>query len=230
VPGSRKGPRANQKERTRAAIVDAAVRLLRDGGTPSVAEAAEAARVSRATAYRYFPKPEDLLLEIAAVTPAVAPVESALATLASSDVEQRLAVLQETFHRVVLAEEAQMRTALRAYLDTWLAGRRKGERAMPVREGRRVRWLETVLSPARRELSEKQRRRLQAALALTLGMDAFIVMKDVCRLSDGEAQDVLRWAAQALLRAGLGEARGAPRRAARATGRPRTSRKVGARS
>lgn len=228
MPASRKDPRANQKERTRAAIVEAAVRLLRDGGTPSVAQAAEAARVSRATAYRYFPKPEDLLLEIAAVTPAVAPVESALAALASPDVEQRLAVLQEAFHRVVLAEEAQMRTALRAYLDTWLSGRRKGDRAMPVREGRRMRWLETVLSPARRELPEKQRRRLQAALALTLGMDAFIVMKDVCRLSDADAQEVLRWAAQALLRAGLAEARGAPRRAARTVARRRTSRRIGA--
>lgn len=210
MPASRKDPRANQKERTRGAIVDAAARLLRDGGTPSVAQAAEAARVSRATAYRYFPRPDDLMLEVAGITPAMAPVEAALADLGSAGVEQRLAVLQETFHRIVLAEEPQMRTALRAYLDTWLAGRRKTARATPVREGRRMRWLDTVLSPARRELTERQRRRLQAALALTLGMDAFIVLKDVCRLSDGEAQDVLRWAAQTLLRAGLDEARGAP--------------------
>jgi len=232
VPASRNDPRANQKERTRAAIVDAAARLLRDGGTASVAQAAEAARVSRATAYRYFPKPDDLVLEVAAVTPAMAPVESALASLASADVAERLAVLQEAFHAVVLVEEAQMRAALRAYLDTWLSGRRKSGRPTPVREGRRMRWLDTVLAPARRELSEKQRRRLQAALALTLGMDAFIVMKDVCRLDDDEAKSVLRWAAQALLRAGLDEAHGAPPRSTTARApASRTSRKrVGARA
>lgn len=211
---SRHDPRANQKQRTRAAIVEAAARLLRDGGSPSVAQAAAAAKVSRATAYRYFPTPEDLLLEIAAVTPAMAPVEAAMAGLESDDAEQRFFLLQDTFNPIVLAEEAQMRTALRAYLETWLASRRKGEKAPPLREGRRMRWLDTVLEPARRGMPKQHWQRLKAALALTLGMDALIVMKDVCRLKDREAQEVLRWAAQALLRAGLDEARRAtPRKA-----------------
>lgn len=205
TPASRSDPRANQKERTRAAIVDAAARLLRDGEAPSVARAAEEAKVSRATAYRYFPKPEDLLIEVAAVTPAMAPVEAALASLPPQDVERRLAVLQDTFHRVVCAEEAQMRTALRAYLDNWLTGRRAGADPPPLREGRRMRWLDRVLEPVRVQLPAKDLRRLKAALALTLGMDALVVLKDVCRLKDPEAQEVLRWAARALLRAGLDE-------------------------
>ena len=98
-----------------------------------------------------------------------------------------------------------MRTALRAYLDIWLASRRNGQQAPPVREGRRMRWLDEALAPARVNMPRKQWQRLKAALALTLGMDAFVVLKDVCRLKDDEAQDVLRWAAQTLLRAGLGE-------------------------
>ena len=205
-------PRANQKQRTRAAIVEAAARLIRDGGSPSVAQAAEAAKVSRATAYRYFPTPDDLLLEVAAITPAMAPVEAALAALESGDIAERFLVLQDTFNPAALAEEAQMRTALRAYLDIWLTSRRKGEQAPPLREGRRMRWLDTVLEPARRGLPKQQFQRLKAALALTLGMDALIVMKDVCRLKDAEAQAVLRWAAQALLRAGIGEVPAATRR------------------
>ena len=213
----RPDPRANQKQRTRAAIVEAAVRLVRAGGSPSVAAAAEAAKVSRATAYRYFPTPEDLLLEVLSVTPAMAPVEATLAGLASLDPEERVLRLQSTFNPIVLAEEAQMRTALRSYLDHWLANRRKGDEALPVREGRRMRWLGAALEPARRSMPKAQWRRLQAALALTLGMDAMVVMKDVCRLNDAEAQEVLRWAAQALLRAGLGERSTAPR----VTRRPR---------
>jgi len=212
MPAASHDPRANQKQRTRAAIVEAAARLLRDGGSPSVAQAAEAAKVSRATAYRYFPTPEDLLLEVAAVTPAMAPVEAAMAGLESDDVAERFLLLQDTFNPIVLAEEAQMRTALRAYLETWLARRRKGERALRVREGRRMRWLDTVLAPARHGMPKPHWQRLKAALALTLGMDALIVMKDVCRLKDQEAQEVLRWAAQALLRAGLDGARRAPLR------------------
>ena len=76
--------------------------------------------------------------------------------------------------------------------DTWLTSRRKGAKAPPLREGRRMRWLDTVLEPARGRVPGKQWQRLKAALALTLGMDAFIVMKDVCRLKDEEAQEVLR--------------------------------------
>jgi AcrR family transcriptional regulator len=72
--------RANQKSRTRAALVEAAARLLRDG-PPTVAEAADAARISRATAYRYFPTQEALLVEVADLAPVVAPVEDVLANL-----------------------------------------------------------------------------------------------------------------------------------------------------
>jgi hypothetical protein len=56
----------------------------------------------------------------------------------------------------------------------------------------------------------------RAALALTLGSEALVVMRDVCRIDDdSEAAKVLEWAATALLRAGLAEARAARRRRAR---------------
>jgi AcrR family transcriptional regulator len=199
-------PRANQKQRTRAAIVEAAARLLRAGQAPSVADAAEAAKVSRATAYRYFPTPEALHLEIASITPAFAPIDSFLAELDTSDVAQRVLRLQDKANAITFAEEAQMRMALRVYLDTWFASRRNGADAPALREGRRMRWLDRALEPARRSMQRQHWQRLRAALALTLGGEAMIVMKDVCRLGDAEARDVLRWAAEALLQsASLGK-------------------------
>ena len=63
-----------------------------------------------------------------------------------------------------------------------------------------------ALEPARAQLSEAQWRRLRAALALTLSIEAVVVMKDVCRIEENEALAVLRWAAVVLLRAGLDEA------------------------
>ena len=45
------------------AIMEGARKLLREGKIPSVADAAEAARVSRATAYRYFPTQSALIQE-----------------------------------------------------------------------------------------------------------------------------------------------------------------------
>jgi AcrR family transcriptional regulator len=199
-------PRANQKERTRAALVAAAAELLSRGTPPTVPEAAEAAKVSRATAYRYFPTQEALLIEVSELSPAVAPVEAVLAALPSeSDAETRLLRLLDTLNPILFADEAPMRTALRVYLDTWFESRRAGEANPTVREGRRKRWLDKALEPVRREMSERDWRRLRAALSLTLGSEALLVMKDVCRLDDREGLEVLRWAAATLLRAGLEE-------------------------
>ena len=70
-----------------------------------------------------------------------------------------------------------------------------------------MRWLETVLAPLD-ELPPERKRLLQAALALTLGAEAIITMKDVCRLDNDETLAVLRWAATALPHAGLQDAPG----------------------
>jgi AcrR family transcriptional regulator len=56
--------RVRQRRRTRAAIVNAAAELLRQGqAAPGVNEIAEAADVSRRTIYQYFPTLDQLLLD-----------------------------------------------------------------------------------------------------------------------------------------------------------------------
>lgn len=195
--------RANQKERTRSAVVAAATQLLRQGAQPTVAQAAELAKVSRATAYRYFPTQEAMLVEVAQVNPAAESVEHWLTGLEGGEPKDRLQGLLATCNGMVVAEETVLRTGLRVYLDTWLENRRHNKAFTAVREGRRTRWLDEALEPVRRSLRPAQWRRLRAALALTMGVEALVVMKDVCNLSDEEALATLEWTAQALLSAGL---------------------------
>ena len=170
-----------------------------------MAEAATVAGVSRATAYRYFPTQEALELEVADISPDVAATEQALADLATDDVEERLLTLLDAFNQVALAKEQHFRRALWVYQDTWLRSHKNAEEAPAVREGRRMRWLDRVLEPLE-AMPDDRRERLRAALALTLGGDSMVVMKDVCGLDDDEALDVLRWTAVAILRAALAEA------------------------
>jgi hypothetical protein len=66
-----------------------------------------------------------------------------------------------------------------------------------------MRWLDTVLQPL--DLSEDRRQQLKTALALAVGPDSLIILKDVCGLSSTEASATLRRAVLALLRAELRE-------------------------
>jgi AcrR family transcriptional regulator len=197
-------PRANQKQRTRTAIVDAAIALLATGCRPTVSEAATAAKVSRATAYRYFPTQDSLLVEAAAHGP-VEPIETLVAAQTGGDARARFAELQAAFNALVGEEEAAMRMALRSYLDAWFAARERGTLAPDVRQGRRMRWIAATLAPARGTLAPDTAQRLSAALALTLGIEPLMVMKDICRLDDAAARDTLQWMAKTLLEAALTE-------------------------
>jgi AcrR family transcriptional regulator len=203
--------RANQKARTRAALVTAAGELLREGMSPSVPEAAERARVSRATAYRYFSTQEALLAELA-VTHDTQPVEQLLAAFDTDDVEQRLVQLLDASVSITLADEYVMRNGLRVFLDQWFENRRVGDDT-PVREGRRMRWLDQTLAPLRDRLPPAELRRLHAALALTLSIEPITIMHDVCHIDDdAEILAILQWAALAMLHTALDATDGAAER------------------
>src|SRR5580658_1712351 len=193
----------NQRNRTRAVIVEAATALLREGRPPTVAEAAERALVSRATAYRYFPTQESLLLDVANVEALVQPVEELVASFPTDDPAQRLAALGGAFTQAILSDEALIRTGIRVYMDTWLANQRNGSH-IPVRAGRRMRYIDEVLRPLGERLSEPGRNQLRSALAVIFGTEAVIAMKDSAGLDDDEEIiATLQWAAGALLRTAL---------------------------
>jgi AcrR family transcriptional regulator len=193
--------RVNQKRRTRAALVSAAAELLRQGLSPSVAQVADAAQVSRATAYRYFPSPEMLLAE-ALLQPSVDPtIERALAAAAGQDVATHLDTLVHALQTATVAQEDAFRALLRLSLAPPLQGQRPALPASP-RGGRRVRWIEEILAPVVPDDGVRARR-LVAALALCMGIEALVVLRDVCGLTAAEAEQASRWAAQALLQAGL---------------------------
>lgn len=196
--------RIAQKRRTRAAIIDAAKVLLGDGVTPTVAQAAKAAEVSRTTAYRYFPTQDSLLVEVA-MNADVSDIEELVAaeTTAEAARGRALAVL-ELFNRHVAEAEVQYRTALRLYLDQWLQDVEAGKQAPEVREGRRRRWFETSLAPLRDTVSASEWDRVITALCVLSGPEAHTVLRDVCHLDDEQSRRSVRWAAEALLEATFG--------------------------
>jgi AcrR family transcriptional regulator len=187
-------------------MIDAATQLVRDGTSPSVTKVADAAGVSRATAYRYFPTQESLLAEV--IVPGL---EAALTTEAlPEDLESRFGATFATIWSSCLEHEAAYRTMLKRGLER-LPGEsvqreeEEKEEAGSIRAGRRVRWLRNALAPARERMDEESFERLVAAMCLCVGIESLVVLRDVCGLEAEEAEEVARWAAFALLGASLNE-------------------------
>lgn len=203
--------RVNQKRRTRAALVAAARTLLESERTPSLEEVCDAALVSRTTAYRYFSSAEALLTEVALenVRDVVEPALRAVSA-ATDDPATRLDALVQTLQGEVSTHETGFRVLLRQLV---LAGTAeslpvRGEGIGRLRQGRRLEWIEAALASVRDRLDAPTYDRLVAGLALCMGIESVVVLRDVCALETGEAEAVSRWVAQALLAAALGEAAG----------------------
>lgn len=194
--------RANQKARTRQAIVRAAGALLTKGGKPSLDEIAEEAKVSRATAYRYFPGLDALLSE-ATVDLMVPEAADLFAGGGPADPFERLALVDETIDRACRARETPLRLMLARMLER-STGRSPGD--PPLRQNRRTPLLEEALAPLLPRLGKARTERLVNALAMIVGTEGFIALTDVVGLGEGEAREVRSWAIDALVGAALNEA------------------------
>lgn len=190
--------RANQKRRTRKDLLQAAAQLMKQGRRPSLDEVAEAALVSRATAYRYFPSTDALLAE--ASLDVVTPDPAALfAGNAPADPVARLEKVDAALHEMTLANEPALRLMLANALQRAARGEVGSE--TPLRQNRRTPLIEAALEPARRQFKPGSLDLLGKALALIVGTEAMVVFKDVLQLDDAEARRVKRWAIRALVEA-----------------------------
>ena len=186
--------RERQKNRTRRAVVAAAAALIRSGYTPTVAEVAEAAEVSRATAYRYFPTQEMLLAEVAIfalVEDRGLPSQDKSVSLPAQEAVGQLA------RRVGVwsyENEQPLRTLLRLSLDPATGVRRPGYR---------IGWIAEALASVEAEIDPETYKKLSEALTLFFGIDPIVVMTDIAGISREEALDALEWGARTLVEGAL---------------------------
>lgn len=183
-------------------MLDTAMRLMQAGATPSVSEVAEAAGVSRATAYRYFPSQAALVGAV--VDQALGPILTWSSD--SPDPARRVADLIGTGLPRIDAFEATFKAALKLSLEQWArnrAGTLGGEPAF--KRGHRVELLAGALGPLEGKLAPEKLARLAQALSLFFGVEILTVLKDIWGLDGQQTQSVAEWAANALVRAALEE-------------------------
>lgn len=202
LPTTPTGAASGPKERTRQLLMESAHELLRTGGPLTVQAAASLAGVSRATAYRYFPSndavvlhatlplSDDPLADTQREHPPRTPVD---------DVPARAAELVRTMGGWAFDHETELRTMLRLSLSEGrhgLAASRRGHTS-------RGRWIASLLEGLPDHVTPAARRRLAAALTPLFGADAVVWTSDIAALPREEALAVLEWTARTLVEATL---------------------------
>lgn len=186
-------------------MLETAIALMQRGQTPSVSAVAEAAEVSRATAYRYFPSQAALVHAV--VDEALGPILGWQSD--DTDPAARVADLIDGSMPRILEFEATFKAALKLSLEQWAQGQAGTLGSEPpFKRGHRVELLQQAIAPLRASLPEPQFKRLAQALSLTYGLEVLIVLKDMWGLAFDETRDVALWAANALVRAAIAEAAG----------------------
>lgn len=197
--GKPRGARA----RTRRLMLETAIGLMQAGETPSVSDVAEAAGVSRATAYRYFPSQSDLVMAV--VDAALGPILDWRSD--DTDVEARVLDLVDRSMPRIHEFEATFKAGLKLTLEQW-AQRRAGTLGdePPFKRGHRVKLLQSAIAPLRSRLPEPQFQRLAQALSLVYGLEVLLVLKDLWGLEFEQTREVAIWTARSLVRAAVSEA------------------------
>ena len=190
--------RVDQKRRTRDALIAAARAIVAQGVTPTVEGAAEAAAISRTTAYRYFPSQRALLVAAHPETGATSLLPD---DAPDDDAAARLELVIDRFLRSVLENESQQRTMLRLSLEADPAERAQ----LPLRQGRGIKWIEEALEPLRADMADAEIHRLALAIRSATGIEALAWLTDVAGLSRDDAADLMRWSARAMLRSAIAE-------------------------
>jgi AcrR family transcriptional regulator len=193
--------RVAQRNRTRRLIIETAMRLIEQGATPSMAEIAEAAEVSRRTVYMYFPTQEQLLIDATLGVLSGKTIDAVITDSASNDPVERV----EQLSRAMNEHCAETMHLGRALIRLTVEGDAPSAGG-PRRGYRRVQWIEKALAPAREKLTPKDFERLVSALSVLVGWEPMIALRDTRGLEQKEADEVLVFAVRAVVEKALAEA------------------------
>lgn len=180
--------RTRQKQRTRDLLIAAARELITQGDTPRVEEVAEAAGVSRPTAYRYFASQAELL---AAAYPETA-ASSVLPDPPPDAVDERAAAVARFVIGRVQENERQQRAMLRLSLGDI-------PHELPLRQGRVIPWFVEALAPMADSIGDEAVHRLALALRAACGIETRVWLSDVAGLAPAEVSDLQQWMVESLV-------------------------------
>lgn len=185
--------RTNQRERTRAAIVDACEALLDRGIDPTIDEIADEAGVSRATVYRYFDSPAMIAWHAMSNKAMVHPDDVFAGT--GDDLGARVRAAERVVNDYIFDNAHGVRMFEMGTIQRHLDGT-----ADPAdRPVRRLTYIDEALEPVIDSLPPELAHRLRHGLAIAIGAEALLATVDTCRLDPDDARSITQWVCDALV-------------------------------
>jgi AcrR family transcriptional regulator len=172
---SRPHRRSNQMERTRSAIIAAARDLAESGAEITMPRIAAEARVSEATAYRYFPDLVSLLRAAVMVEDLVPVLRSATR---SDDPVERIGQAAEVLGRAVLRRLGAVRVVVASTIAKPSTAKDRPAHRFGLIEYALAPWIDAG-GPARPADAEE----LVRGLALVISAESVFTLTDLCGLT-----------------------------------------------
>jgi AcrR family transcriptional regulator len=186
-----------QKSRTRETLLAAARSLLAEKATLTIPAVAEAAGISRATAYRYFSDPSVLAAE-AGLDVSTLPYDDLVQDC--SDTRERVLAIALFFFDQALEHETEFRNFLSRWLDNW-----RLDGGAPTRGGRRVTMFRSALQDERNRIGDEACERLVRELSAATGAEAMIALLDVAEADPATARATIAHMVEILVTGTLGK-------------------------
>ncbi|MFJ3803695.1 TetR/AcrR family transcriptional regulator [Streptomyces sp. NPDC090088] len=177
----RSGPHglSSQMERTRSAIVAAARDLADTGAEITMPKVAAGARVSEATAYRYFPDLLSLLRAAVMSEDLVAVLRSATR---SDDPVERIGQAAEILGRAVLRRQGAVRVVVASTIAKPSTAKDRPAHRFGLIEHALAPWIERSGSAGRSDVEQ-----LVRGLALVISAESLFALIDLCDLAPDDA-------------------------------------------
>ncbi|MEU1294135.1 helix-turn-helix domain-containing protein [Streptomyces sp. NPDC005840] len=176
---SRPHGRTNQMERTRSAIIDATRELADSGAEIRMSAIARRARVSEATAYRYFPDLVSLLRAAVMVEDQVAALR---AVVDDDDPVRRIGQATEVLGRAVLRRQGAVRAVVAATVGKPSTAKDRPAQRFALIEHALAPWVEGGGLAGRPEVEQ-----LVRALAVVISAESVFTLLDLCGLAPDDA-------------------------------------------
>ncbi|PKA99189.1 TetR family transcriptional regulator [Flavobacteriaceae bacterium MAR_2009_75] len=183
--------RKAQKQQTRQNILKAANYLVKNNQALNMDDIAEQAGISRATIYRYYSNVEEIATELILQLNVPDP-DKLYFDFKDVNLSEAMKGIQNAYLDFIFNNENPSKKFLGALLSSTDEKLERGQN--------RITAIRNFLESKNLNASKDEKEKLSAIAVLLMGIEAILVTKDICGLTNEESRATLNWAMERILK------------------------------